>query len=79
MAGCCYTDYCMADCSTFSFYEMGSDDWLLIKHDLTQEIDGALVWGAERNASETMLSYKENEHGDWYYNNNDTLFYYLGI
>ncbi|KAM6974364.1 PKHD1 like 1, tandem duplicate 1, partial [Tautogolabrus adspersus] len=61
---------------TAKFYGFKQDQYVIIKHNLTQSPDGFQIID-KRNGSESPLSYSESESGDWHWEESSKSLSYI--
>ncbi|XP_065804470.1 fibrocystin-L [Labrus bergylta] len=61
---------------TATFYGFKQDQYVIIKHNLTQSPDSFYIID-KRNGSESPLSYSENESGDWHFEESSKSLSYI--
>ncbi|XP_070541075.1 fibrocystin-L-like [Ptychodera flava] len=54
---------------TGKFYNFEDEDFLLINHNLTQKPDVFAITGEITNSTEEMVTYDDNENGEYYFDN----------
>ena len=60
------------------FDDFGDGDFVLLKHNLTQEPDRVVITGTITEPSAAVPTYANNKHGDWYYDSAQKELIYIG-
>ncbi|XP_035687262.1 fibrocystin-L-like [Branchiostoma floridae] len=60
------------------YYQLTEDQYVIVSHNLTQSPDKfAIIPGDDRDPSPNPLTYEDNEHGDYYFDDSTRTFSYL--